>query len=157
MNLHQSVHPITLQNTLVFRSGFTIWIGSLWEHFDNRKIRESLLVSAVLGSCTGISNQCMLVLANQKSERYSPATELESIRFWSLPFGNLVWHISTQLNDGLIVAYIIVFYPRRGKSRCFIPFMVYALVYPNIYRNLVAFAALSPWCDSFWKHICQSA
>ena len=30
--------------------------------------------------------------------------------------GELVWHLSTQVNDSDIAAYIIVFDPRRGKA-----------------------------------------
>ena len=53
------------------------------------------------------------------------------------------------MNNGLLDVYITVFDPRRDKRRCFIPFLVYALVYPSIASNLVALAALSPWPDYY--------
>ena len=57
----------------------------------------------------------------------------------------LVWHLSTQMKNGDLDAYITVFGPRRGKRRRFIPFLVYALVYPIISSNLVTLDTLSPW------------
>ena len=75
--------------------GSTIGIGALRENSAYREIRVSLLGSAGVVNCTGISNQCMFRLANQKSGSYDPATELELIMFWNLPFGDLVWHLST--------------------------------------------------------------
>ena len=76
------------------------------------------------------------------------STELELIRFLPLPFGELVWHLSTQVNGGLLAAYITVFYPRRGKRRRFINFLVYSLVYIIISSNIMTLATLSPWYDS---------
>ena len=61
---------------------------------------ESLLGSAGVGSCPRLSNRCMFGLANQQDGRYAPATELEFIMFFPLPFGGLVWHLSTQVNEG---------------------------------------------------------
>ena len=90
----------------------------------------------------------MFVLSNQLSGRYTPATELDLIRFWPSPLGDLVWHLITQVNDGLLAAYIIVFDPRRVKRRHFIQFMVYALVCMSLSSNLVALATLIPWFDS---------
>ena len=68
--------------------------------------------------------------------------------FWPLLFEELVWHLSTQLNDSDLAAYINYFYQRRDKLRRFIPVLVYALVYPSIASNLVTLATLSPWSDS---------
>ena len=65
------------------------------------------------------------------------------IRFWPLPFGDILWHLSTQVNDGLIAAYITAFDPREGNCRRFIPFLVYALVYMIISNNHMDLATLS--------------
>ena len=68
------------------------------------------------------------------------------------PSRELVWHLSTQANNGLLDAYITDFEPRRGKRRCFITFMVYALVYISIASNLVNLANLSLKSDSVYTH-----
>ena len=65
---------------------------------------EIILGSAGVGSCTGLINRCKSELANQQAGRYSPATELELIRFRPLPSGEIVWHVSTQVTDGLLAA-----------------------------------------------------
>ena len=131
-----------------------VWIGDLWENSAHRKIRESLLGSAGVGSCPVISNPCTLVLANQQAGIYAPDTELELIRFRPFIFGELVCHLITQVNDGILTAYITVFDSRRGKFRRFIPFLVYNLVYPRIDSNLVNLATLSTWSDSVCTHTC---
>ena len=77
-----------------------------------------------------------------------PATELELIKFWTFPVGEIVWHISKQVNVGLLAAYITVFDTMRGKCRRFINFLVYALIYLSISNNLATLATLSPWYDS---------
>ena len=59
-----------------------------------------------------------------------------------------MWHLSTQVNNGLLASYMTDFYPRRGKHRRFITFLVYALVYRSIASNLVTLATLIPWSDS---------
>ena len=59
-----------------------------------------------------------------------------------------MWHLSTQVNNGLLAVHITVFESGRGKRRRFIPFMVYALVYPSIDSNLVTLATLIPKSDS---------
>ena len=73
-----------------------------------------------------------------------PATDLELIMFCFLPSGDLVWHLSTQVNGSDISAYITVFDPRRGNSRRFIPFLVYALVYKIISSNIATLDTPSP-------------
>ena len=130
----------------------TIGIGSLQENFAHRKIRESLLGSAGLGRCTSLSNQFMFGLSNQQAGSYAPATELVNIRFRYLPFWEIVWHLSTKVNDSDPAAYITVFGPIRGKRRCFIHFLVYALVYLSISSNLVFLVTLSPSSDSVRMH-----
>ena len=55
-----------------------------------------------------------------------------------------MWHLSTQVNGGLLATYITVFDLIRGKRRRFIKFLVYALVYPIIYNNLMNLDTLSP-------------
>ena len=115
-------------------------------------IRESLLVRAGVGRRPGLSNRCTFGLSNQLAGRYIPATELDLIRLRPFPLGDLVWYLITQLNNGDLAAYITVFDPRRGKRRRFIPFLVYALVYPSIASNLVTLATLSPWSDYLCTH-----
>ena len=56
-----------------------------------------------------------------------------------------MWHLSTQVNDSDLVAYITVFGLSRDKRRRFIAFLVYAIVYPSIDSNLVTLDKLSPW------------
>ena len=98
----------------------------------------------------------MLVMANQHAGSYSPATELELIEFWPLPFEELVWHLSIHVNDGILISDIIVFDMRRVKHRRFIPFLVYALIYPIIASNLVTVDTLSTWYDSACMHTCST-
>ena len=52
--------------------------------------------------CTGLRNQCTFGLANRLYESFVPVTELELNMFWPLPFGELVWHLSTQVNNVLL-------------------------------------------------------
>ena len=137
------------------RSGLTIGIWYLQNNSAHTKIVESLLGSAGVGSCPDISNRCMLVLANQQAGGYSPSTELELISFWPLPFRELVWHISTQVNDGILAAYITLFYPRKGKRRRFIPFLIYDLLYPVIASNFMTLATLSSWSEYVCTHTCS--
>ena len=63
-----------------------------------------------------------------------------------------MWHLSTKVNNGLLAAYITVFDPRRGKRRCFIPCLVYALVYLSIASNLVNLDTLSPRSNYVFMH-----
>ena len=130
----------------------TIGIGSLWEIFADSKIGESLLGSSGVVSCPRISNRCKLGFANQHTGSYNPATELELIRFWSFPFSELVWNLITQVNDGLLAAYIAVFDPSMGKCMRCVPFMVYNMIYTNICINLTTLDTLSPWSVSVCIH-----
>ena len=43
-----------------------------------------------------------------------------------------MWHLITQVNDGIIAAQITVFGPMMGKFRRFIPFIIYALRCPIV-------------------------
>ena len=63
-----------------------------------------------------------------------------------------MWHLSTQLNNGLLDDYIAFFDPGRGRRRFFITCLVYAMVYPSIASNLVNLATLSPRSDSIYTH-----
>ena len=63
---------------------------------------ESLLGRAGVGSCPGLNNWCTFGFANQQAGSYAPATELDIIRFWPLTFQELVWHLSTQVNGGIM-------------------------------------------------------
>ena len=56
-------HPPKIRT--VFRSGLTIGMGSLWGNSAGRNIRESLLGSAGVGSCPGLSNRCTSGLEKQ--------------------------------------------------------------------------------------------
>ena len=78
---------------------------------------------------------------------FARSTELELNMFQPSPFGDLVCHLSTQVNTGLLSAYITIFDPRRDKRRFFIPYLVYALIYPSIASKLVTLDNLSPWSD----------
>ena len=118
------------------------------------KIKESLLVSAGVGRCPGLSNWCMFLLANQQAGKYISDTELELNRFQTLSLGYLVWHLSTQVNYSDLADYITVFELRRDNRRRFIPFMVYTMVYPSIASNLVTLTTLSPWSDPVCTHTC---
>ena len=129
-----------------------IGTGDLWENSTHRKIPESLLGSAGVRSCPGLSNWCTFGFSNQQTGRYAPATELELIMFQPFPSGEIVCHIITKVNNGIIAAYITVFDLMRGNRRYFILFIVYSLVYPSIASNLVKLATLSPWYDSVHTH-----
>ena len=65
---------------------------------------EILLGSSGVGRFPGLINRCKFGLADQLSGRYTPATELDIIGFWPFPLGDLVWHLSTQVNDGILAA-----------------------------------------------------
>ena len=54
--------------------------------------------------CPVLSKQCRFRFANRLAERYITATELEINRFRPFPFGELVWHLITQVNDGILAA-----------------------------------------------------
>ena len=81
----------------------TIGIGYLRDNFAHSKMTESLLGSTGVGRCPGLSNLCTLGLANQQDRSYATATELELIRFCPLPFSEVVWHLSTHVNNGDLV------------------------------------------------------
>ena len=63
-----------------------------------------------------------------------------------------MWHLSTQLNDIYLDAYITVVDARGGNHRIFIPFLVYDMVYPIIASNIVTLATLSTWPESVRTH-----
>ena len=104
--------------------------------------------------CPGLRNRCTFGLANLLAGSFAPATELELNRFRTLPFRELVWHLITQVNNGLLAAYITVFDLRRDKRRCFIPCLFFALVYLSIASNIVTLATLSPWSNSVCTYTC---
>ena len=85
-------------------SGLTIGIGALRENSAHRKIMESLLGRSGVDRCHGLSNRCKFGLANQQAGKYISATELELNMFRTLPFGDLVWHLITQVNDSDLAA-----------------------------------------------------
>ena len=63
-----------------------------------------------------------------------------------------MWHLSTQVKDSDLAAYINVFDPSRDKRGRFILFLVYALVYLSISSNLPTLATVSPSYDSVYTH-----
>ena len=94
------MHPIALQQIqTLYWSGLTIGIGALRDYSAHRKIMESVLGSAGVVRCPGWSNRYTFVLDNQQAGKYISATELELNRFCPLPLGDLVWYLSTQVND----------------------------------------------------------
>ena len=105
--------------------------------------------------CPGLINQCTFGFSKQLAGNFAPATELELNMFQPQPFGELVWHISTQVNDGDLASQITIFYPIRGKRRRFINFLLNTLVYPGIFSNLVTLDILSPWSGSVCTHTCS--
>ena len=94
----------------------------------------------------------MFGLANRLGGSFVPATELKLNRFGPSPLGPIAWHLSTQVNNGIVAAYITVFDPRSTQCRCFILCLVYSLVYPSIYSNLVTLDTLSTWYESICTH-----
>ena len=82
--------------------------------YAHRKIRESLLGSAVVGRCTGLNNRCTFVFANQQDGKYISDTELELIMSWPFPIEELVWHLITQVNNSDIATHITVFVSKEG-------------------------------------------
>ena len=150
-----SVHPISFQQILtVYCSGLTIGIGSLRENSFHRKIREILLGIAGGGRCLGLSNRCTFWLANKQAGKYISATELDLNNFGPLSLGELMWYLRIKVNYSDLASYTTVFDPRRDKNRWFIPFLFYALVYPNIASNLVNLSTLSPWYHYVCTHTC---
>ena len=63
--------------------------------------------------------------------------------FQPFPFGELMWHLSTQVNNGFLAAFIAFLNLRRDKRRSFISCLVYVLVYLGIASNLVTLDTLS--------------
>ena len=150
-----SVHPITLQQIqTLYWIGLTIGKGDLRKNSTHRNIRKIILGSAGVGRCPGLSNRCTILLADQQARIYISITELELNRFKPLTLGDILWHLSTQVNNSYISSQINFFDLSRGKRRRFIPFLVYALVYPSISSNVVNLATLSPWYESFCTHTC---
>ena len=70
--------------------------------------KARLFGSTGVGSCTGINNRRTFGFPNQLSGSFAPATELDHNRFWPLAFGGLVRHLSTQVNENFLSAYITV-------------------------------------------------
>ena len=102
-----------------------------------------------------LNNRCTFGLANQQAGSYAPATGLELIRFRPLPFGEIMWHLITQVNNGILVSYITIFDVSRGNCMRFIPLLVYALVYQNIASNLMSLDTLYLWSTSVRTHTCS--
>ena len=132
--------------------GLSIGIGSLRDNSSHRSIRQSLLGSAGVGICPRLIKGCKFGLEKQQAGRYFPDTKLDLIRFWPLPFRELMWHLIAQVNNGDIATYNTVFDPRRGKRRHFIPFLFYALLYSSIDSNLVTLANISLLYESVCRH-----
>ena len=121
----------------------------------NGKKTKSFQHYSYICRCPVLSNRCMFGLANQLAGSFVPASELELNKFRPLPFRELLWHLSTQVINGVLAAQITVFEPSRDTRRCFLPCLVYALVCPSIASNLVTLATLSPWSESVCMHTCS--
>ena len=121
----------------------------------NRKYKKLFQNYSYICRCPGLSNGCTFGLANRLDGSFAPDTELELNMFRPFPFGQLVWNLRTQVNNGLLDAQITVFDPRSDKHSSFFPCLVYALVYPSISSNLVTVATLIPWSESVCTHICS--
>ena len=91
-----------------------------------------------------LSNWCTIALVNGLAGIFISCYWVSWIGFCLKPSSELLWHLSTQVNNGPLYVYITVFDPRRGNRRCFIHFLVYALVYRSIASNLVTLGTLSP-------------
>ena len=90
--------------------------------------------------CPRLSSLCTPGLASQLDGSFASDNELYINRFWPSPFGEFVWNVSTQMNNGILAAWITVFDLRRDKRRCLIPCLVYALLYQSISSNLMTLA-----------------
>ena len=101
-----SEHQLALQITYRLRSWLTIRIGALRENSAHRKITKEFLWNVGVSRCPGISNWWKFGLYDQLAGSFTPATELEINRFWTLPFGEFVWHLSTQVNNKFPADYI---------------------------------------------------
>ena len=102
---NNSVHPISLKKKqTVYWSRLNIGVVSLQESFVHRKIRERLLERAVVVRYPVLSNRCKFWLANQQAVKYISATESEINKCLPFPLGDIVWHISTKVNDIHIAA-----------------------------------------------------
>ena len=66
-----------------------------------------------------------------------------------------MWHLNTQVKDGILAVYINVFEPRMGKRRRFINFMVYPMVYSSIAIKHVTLDTISPWYEYVCTHTCS--
>ena len=96
--------PSSSKFRTVFRSGLTIGLIDLGGNSAHRKITKRLLGSSRVGRFPVLINRCMFVLANKQAGSYALAIKLELIRFWTLPFGVIMWHPITQVNDGILAA-----------------------------------------------------
>ena len=104
---------------------------------------------------SGLSNWCTFELTKGSAGRFISCYWVSWIGFGICPSRELVWHLITQVNNGLLAVYITVFDLRRGNRRCIIPFMVYALVYLSIASNLVTLDTLSTKSYSVYTHNCS--
>ena len=127
-------HCSLFQNQIYHTCSFTILNKSLKK---KEKYTKGFKDYSYIFRCTCLSNQSTFGSAKQLVRSFAHANEWEISRFWPLPFRELVWNLIIQVNNGMLAAYITVFDPRRDKRRCFIPFLVYARVYPSISSNRV--------------------
>ena len=118
----------------------------------NREVYQIFLALLFLQQVTSLSNRCTFAFGQPSGWDFIPATDLELNRFRPLPVGELVWHLRTRGNNGLLDAYINIFDPRRGKFSRFIHYLFYSMVYPSISSNLVTLYTLSHWYDSVCTH-----
>ena len=90
----------------------------------NKASKQHIRVSLISFSwqVSSLSNRCTFSLANGFYGRFISRYWVSWIGFGLCPSRQLVWHLSTQVNIGILDVYITVFDPRRGKRGCFMPF-----------------------------------
>ena len=85
------------------------------------KEHTSVLSRRLLKQMHSLRNRCTFALANGLAGRNISRYWVSLIDFGLRPSRELVWHLSTKANNGLLAVYITVFDPRRGKRRCLTP------------------------------------
>ena len=65
-----------------------------------REIYEIFLALLFSQQVPGLSNRCAFAFGQPTGWDLITATELELIMFRPSPLGELMWHLSTQFNDG---------------------------------------------------------
>ena len=101
----------------------------------------------------GRSNWQTFGFDNRLVGRFSPATELEFNRFWPLPFREIMWHLSTQVNGIFLAAYITV-NPKSGLELVLHALSGYLHGLSKYYWYPCELGFPSPWSNSVCMHNC---